>query len=60
MESEISRGNKTLVPYAKKLKEILVELDQGLILQDCALKLMISLANDLLDFAQMKNGKFRK
>jgi signal transduction histidine kinase len=36
------------------------ELDSGLHMQDTSSKVMIFLANDLLDFAQMRNGKFRK
>jgi signal transduction histidine kinase len=38
----------------------MVELDSGLNMQDTSSKMMIFLANDLLDFAMMRNGKFRK
>ena len=60
MKQDIDRGDKSLLPFYKKLEAILNELDFGLSMQDAASKIMISLANDLLDFAQMRNGKFRK
>ena len=35
-------------------------MELGLTLQDSSSKLMLSLANDLIAFSQLKNGKFRK
>jgi len=46
--------------FADQISKILVHLDKGLNLQDSSSKMMISLAGDLLDFSQLKNGKFRK
>jgi hypothetical protein len=46
--------------FADQISKILVHLDKGLNLQDSSSKMMLSLAGDLLDFSQLKNGKFRK
>ena len=36
------------------------ELDKGLVIQESSSELMGSLIKDLLDYAQIKAGKFRK
>ena len=39
---------------------ILLELNDGLDIQDSSANLMSYMIQDLLDFSQIKNGKFRK
>ena len=46
--------------YAKQICLVCEQLDKGLDLQDSSSKMMLSLAGDLLDFSQLKNGRFRK
>ena len=60
MAKDVSQGHKILLRYSIQLEQIMDELDSGLHMQDTSSKVMIFLANDLLDFAQMRNGKFRK
>ena len=46
--------------FTKQLiDEILDELDKGLAVQESSSELMGSLIKDLLDYAQIKAGKFR-
>ena len=42
------------------IDEIIEELDKGLAIQESSSELMSSLIQDLLDYAQIKAGKFRK
>ena len=44
----------------KKIDEILYELEIGLNIQDSSSEIMTSMIQDLLDYAQIKAGKFRK
>ena len=43
-----------------ELEEIILELNEGMTIQDASSNLMSFLIQDLLDFAQIKAGKFRK
>ena len=44
----------------KYLETVIDQLDLGLVIQDSSSKFMKSLVGDLLDFAQLQKGKFRK
>ena len=46
--------------FAEQIGLVCKQLDKGLDLQDSSSKMMLSLAGDLLDFSQLKNGRFRK
>ena len=51
---------KKLSSLVKCLEEVTHQLDLGLQIQDSSSKIMKSLVGDILDFAQLQNGKFRK
>jgi signal transduction histidine kinase len=51
---------RKLSSLVKRLFEVQEQLELGLQIQDSSSKIMKSLVGDLLDFAQLSNGKFRK
>ena len=52
--------NKRVEDVGPKLKEVLDMITQSYKIQDSSSNLMSFLVDDLLDFAQLNNGKFRK
>ena len=47
-------------PIKNQLETIISKLEDGLFVQESSSNLMIFIIQDLLDYAQLKAGKFRK
>ena len=59
LSEEIEKSNLD-EPTKKRFQDIMVKLNKGKMVQSSSANLMEFLVQDLLDFAQIKAGKFRK
>ena len=61
MEKVVRHNNQlSKDQMTNKIREILKQLKQGMKIQESSACIMNFLIHDLLDFAQIKAGKFRK
>jgi signal transduction histidine kinase len=56
----LEKNPKDVQPFIQKSKELMVQLNEGMRVQDSSATILQFQVQDLLDYAQIKSGKFRK